>query len=187
MRRTLAGPPRPCALEPWPAVTLSHHRPAPLDPGPPWPRLPRSHAPSSRANSKHKKDIKSNPAFRRDFQQMCTRIGVDPLACTSRAMHAAWRLATAAPWSPTPSSRLTLLLRAAPRRVLPRPANHGFWSQLLGVGDFYYKVGPASGDGLFFSLSHSAGLSFALTLTGSASTSPHRTLSSLGFRWSSPV
>jgi len=49
---------------------------------------------------KHKKDIKSNPAFRRDFQQMCTRIGVDPLA-----------------------------------------SNHGFWSQLLGVGDFYYKLG----------------------------------------------
>ena len=32
-------------------------------------------------NSTYKKDIKKNPAFRADFQRMCTNIGVDPLAC----------------------------------------------------------------------------------------------------------
>ena len=30
---------------------------------------------------KHKTDIKKNPEFRGHFQQMCARIGVDPLAC----------------------------------------------------------------------------------------------------------
>ena len=31
--------------------------------------------------AEHKNDIKSKPAFRAQFQQMCARIGVDPLAC----------------------------------------------------------------------------------------------------------
>lgn len=31
--------------------------------------------------SKHKSDIKKNAEFRGHFQQMCARIGVDPLAC----------------------------------------------------------------------------------------------------------
>ena len=30
---------------------------------------------------KHKKDINRNPEFRKHFQDMCTKIGVDPLAC----------------------------------------------------------------------------------------------------------
>ena len=30
---------------------------------------------------KHKSDIKKNAEFRGHFQQMCARIGVDPLAC----------------------------------------------------------------------------------------------------------
>lgn len=30
---------------------------------------------------KHKKDINKNPEFRKHFQDMCTRVGVDPLAC----------------------------------------------------------------------------------------------------------
>ena len=31
--------------------------------------------------TKHKSDIKKNAEFRGHFQQMCARIGVDPLAC----------------------------------------------------------------------------------------------------------
>ena len=31
--------------------------------------------------AEHKNDIKSKPDFRAQFQQMCARIGVDPLAC----------------------------------------------------------------------------------------------------------
>ena len=32
---------------------------------------------------KYKQDIRKNPEFRGHFQQMCARIGVDPLACKS--------------------------------------------------------------------------------------------------------
>lgn len=32
---------------------------------------------------KYKQEIKKNPEFRGHFQQMCARIGVDPLACMS--------------------------------------------------------------------------------------------------------
>eukprot|EP00730_Choanoeca_flexa_P000718 TRINITY_DN10311_c0_g1_i3.p1 TRINITY_DN10311_c0_g1~~TRINITY_DN10311_c0_g1_i3.p1 ORF type:complete len:153 (+),score=11.62 TRINITY_DN10311_c0_g1_i3:120-578(+) len=49
--------------------------------------------------AKHKKAIQKNPEFRNNFQQMCTHIGVDPLA-----------------------------------------SNKGFWSDKLGIGDFYYEV-----------------------------------------------
>jgi ESCRT-II complex subunit VPS22 len=31
---------------------------------------------------KYQKDIRQDPRFRSQFQQMCTRIGVDPLAST---------------------------------------------------------------------------------------------------------
>jgi len=48
---------------------------------------------------KYKKDINKNPEFRKHFQDMCTKIGVDPLA-----------------------------------------SNKGFWSEMLGVGDFYYEL-----------------------------------------------
>lgn len=49
--------------------------------------------------SKHKNEIKKDPNFRRQFQEMCASIGVDPLA-----------------------------------------SSKGFWSELLGVGDFYYEI-----------------------------------------------
>lgn len=49
--------------------------------------------------SKHRNEIKKNPAFRKQFQEMCSSIGVDPLA-----------------------------------------SSKGFWSELLGVGDFYYEI-----------------------------------------------
>nr|XP_002125395.1 vacuolar-sorting protein SNF8 [Ciona intestinalis] len=48
----------------------------------------------------HKQEIRKNPQFRRQFQQMCATIGVDPLA-----------------------------------------SGKGFWSEMLGVGDFYYELG----------------------------------------------
>lgn len=48
---------------------------------------------------KYKNEIKNNPQFRKQFQDMCANIGVDPLA-----------------------------------------SSKGFWSELLGVGDFYYEL-----------------------------------------------
>ncbi|CAH1788117.1 unnamed protein product [Owenia fusiformis] len=48
----------------------------------------------------HKDDIRKNPEFRSQFQEMCASIGVDPLA-----------------------------------------SGKGFWSEMLGVGDFYYELG----------------------------------------------
>jgi ESCRT-II complex subunit VPS22 len=30
---------------------------------------------------KYKNEINKNPVFRKHFQDMCTKIGVDPLAC----------------------------------------------------------------------------------------------------------
>jgi len=50
--------------------------------------------------AKHKQEIKKNPTFRRQFQEMCASVGVDPLA-----------------------------------------SGKGFWSEMLGVGDFYYELG----------------------------------------------
>eukprot|EP00055_Hartaetosiga_balthica_P012664 m.62247 g.62247 ORF g.62247 m.62247 type:complete len:240 (-) comp8023_c4_seq1:22-741(-) len=50
--------------------------------------------------TKYRRDIKKNADFRADFQIMCTKIGVDPLA-----------------------------------------SNNSFWGKLLGVGNFYFKVG----------------------------------------------
>eukprot|EP01134_Creolimax_fragrantissima_P001324 CFRG1324T1 len=48
----------------------------------------------------HKRDIRKNPQFRAQFQQMCAQVGVDPLN-----------------------------------------SKKGFWSELLGVGDFYFELG----------------------------------------------
>jgi len=48
----------------------------------------------------HKQEIKKDPEFRRHFQEMCSSIGVDPLA-----------------------------------------SSKGFWSEMLGFGDFYYELG----------------------------------------------
>lgn len=35
--------------------------------------------------SKHKQEIRKNPEFRVQFQDMCATIGVDPLACEDQA------------------------------------------------------------------------------------------------------
>lgn len=48
---------------------------------------------------KYKDEIKKNAQFRKQFQDMCANIGVDPLA-----------------------------------------SSKGFWSEILGVGDFYYEL-----------------------------------------------
>ncbi|MES1910103.1 MAG: hypothetical protein MHM6MM_002760 [Cercozoa sp. M6MM] len=48
---------------------------------------------------KHRKKINKNPQFRAQFNEMCHKIGVDPLA-----------------------------------------SNKGFWAQVLGMGNFYYKL-----------------------------------------------
>ena len=45
-------------------------------------------------------DIRKDAQFRQHFQQMCSTIGVDPLA-----------------------------------------SSKGFWSEMLGVGDYYYELG----------------------------------------------
>ena len=37
--------------------------------------------------TKHKSEIRKNAAFRGHFQQMCARIGVDPLACEYHLTH----------------------------------------------------------------------------------------------------
>lgn len=48
---------------------------------------------------KYKEEIKRDAQFRKQFQDMCANIGVDPLA-----------------------------------------SSKGFWSEVLGVGDFYYEL-----------------------------------------------
>ena len=48
---------------------------------------------------KYRREINSNPAFRQQFHEMCTAIGVDPLQSTK-----------------------------------------GFWTELLGLGSFYYEL-----------------------------------------------
>lgn len=65
----------------------------------------------------HKNDIRSKPEFRAQFQQMCARIGVDPLACESVGTCASYFV------------------------YYVCTASKGFWAQMLGVGDFYYEVG----------------------------------------------
>jgi ESCRT-II complex subunit VPS22 len=55
--------------------------------------------------SKHKAQINANPIFRNQFSDMCSKLGVDPLA-----------------------------------------SNKGFWSSLLGLGDFYYELGVQIAD-----------------------------------------
>lgn len=40
--------------------------------------------------SKHKQEIRKNPEFRVQFQDMCATIGVDPLACEGQALGGSW-------------------------------------------------------------------------------------------------
>jgi ESCRT-II complex subunit VPS22 len=64
---------------------------------------------------KHKNEIKKDVAFRRQFQEMCATVGVDPLACMFKNKIV---------------DQIDFLCLAS----------KGFWSQVLGVGDFYYEL-----------------------------------------------
>ena len=66
---------------------------------------------------KHKKDINKNPQLRQEFNQMCAKIGVDPLA-----------------------SKSPIKMRLDAIFISLFLAHKGFWAKLLGVGDFYYEL-----------------------------------------------
>ena len=81
--------------------------------------------------TKYRKEIQTDPQFRAQFQDMCAKINVDPLACTgppAGAVAAAGGAVLTA-WA------------VSPRSVCALAANKGFWVQLLGFGDFYYELG----------------------------------------------
>ena len=82
-------------------------------------------------HTKHKSEIRKNPLFRRDFQIMCAQIGVDPLA-SQKGHHSL--LTERSPF--TPHRKVTI----PPNPLLFTPYL-GFWSELLGMGDFYYALG----------------------------------------------
>jgi hypothetical protein len=69
--------------------------------------------------AKHKKAIQKSPEFRNSFQQMCTHIGVDPLAC---------QYSHPLLFQPEMPNSLTLL-RYSQQRLLVRYAWH--WRLLL--------------------------------------------------------
>ena len=72
--------------------------------------------------AKHKNEIKKNAEFRQHFQQMCARIGVDPLACKYLG--------------------LSLFIYQSVLHIheYTVSASKGFWAEMLGVGDFYYEA-----------------------------------------------
>jgi ESCRT-II complex subunit VPS22 len=74
---------------------------------------------------KYKKEINKNPEFRKHFADMCTKIGVDPLACNH-------------------SFSIGVNHYFA--------ANKGFWAEMLGVGDFYYELAVQIIEGSWISL-----------------------------------
>src|SRR5262245_7368670 len=61
---------------------------------------------------KHRRAINKDPVFRKKFVDMCSKIGVDPLACENVCFV----------------------------KLLSIAANKGFWSEFLGVGNFYYEL-----------------------------------------------
>lgn len=67
---------------------------------------------------RYREEIRRNPQFRRQFQEMCASVGVDPLACTSILAFAATNCAQCCCYA----------------------ASKGFWASKLGVGDFYYEL-----------------------------------------------
>lgn len=80
--------------------------------------------------SKHKQEIRKSSQFRVQFQEMCATIGVDPLACEKlfEFQQLIWR-------------ENRLLLTPPFLFMLCLLAGKGFWSEMLGVGDFYYELG----------------------------------------------
>lgn len=75
--------------------------------------------------AKYKNEIKKDPQFRRQFQEMCASIGVDPLACTNILSE----------YNEIRECSIELF------NIWFHLAGKGFWSEVLGVGDFYYELG----------------------------------------------
>ena len=61
---------------------------------------------------KYRREICDNPSLRAHFSKMCFEIGIDPLTCKQ-------------------GSNFLLLIFVASR---------GFWTETLGIGDFYYQL-----------------------------------------------
>lgn len=65
----------------------------------------------------YQKEISQNPALRAHFTRMCSKIGVDPLVCKKYQLK---------------SFYLTYIILLI--------ASKGFWTEMLGIGDFYYEL-----------------------------------------------
>jgi ESCRT-II complex subunit VPS22 len=105
---------------------------------------------------KHKSQIAKDPEFRFQFQKMCAKIGVDPLACSSFHPQTQTQTQTCSHSSISPIRTchnnplgqwhhhfvpvsLTHLLWIDDACI--RLAHKGFWAEMLGVGSFYYELG----------------------------------------------
>lgn len=63
----------------------------------------------------YQKEISQNPALRTHFTKMCSKIGVDPLICKKCLGFKYFSLSFVV-------------------------ASKGFWTEMLGIGDFYYEL-----------------------------------------------
>ncbi len=97
----------------------------------------------ARTPRRHRKEISTNAEFRRDFQIMCAQNGVDPLACAAAGASFCGRV---------PAVNHSRLPRAVPG------ARRGFWSELLGLNDFYYELGVQVVDVCLATRAHTGGL-----------------------------
>ena len=68
---------------------------------------------------KYQRQISQNPSLRAHFTKMCSKIGVDPLVCKPIDYFFLFKALTK-----------TILFLAA----------KGFWTEILGIGDFYYEL-----------------------------------------------
>ena len=68
---------------------------------------------------KYQKEIAKNPVLRAHFTKMCTKIGVDPLICKNKMFF---------------STTLIISIYCC------SSASKGFWTEMLGIGDFYYEL-----------------------------------------------
>ena len=132
-------PPRlPSGLRPRSHAPLSQHAALPRPPPPPA----RACTQPKRRTRARRAEISKNPAFRSQFHTMCRNIGVDPLASNKGAGPrmggllgmggSARRTAHSPPAAAGPPARRP-------------PGLAGFWSQMLGFGDFYYELGVQIG------------------------------------------
>ena len=109
---------------------------------------------------RHKNDIRKDPNFRGHLQQMCARIGVDPLACETLGLvlqpgscggcsemgvgrvAAFYTQITIQRKNSFACNYTKMTGVLCCSSLLPHTctASKGFWAQALGVGDFYYEV-----------------------------------------------